>query len=178
MIKLQDQITTLLREITASDGPLDPREESRIVKTAATRLAAIEDPDEADMIDAIFGAIDASTRRASRTPELIVVDDPDDWHQVMNFLDDSESYLSRLAQNLNNFKGASSIKDIQRGGEGSYYDPKTKTYRRRSERPRTKARLEEVKISDGTAHDDIPYGVAATENPDGKKRTRPDSLTR
>lgn len=178
MGKLQDQITILLREITASDAPLNSRDESRIVRAAAAKLSHVEGPDDTDIIDAIFGAIDVASRNASHTPERIVVEDPDDWHQVVNFLDDSETYLTKLAQNLNNFKGASSIKDIQRGGDGSYYDPKTKTYRKRSDRPRTKPRLEEVKISDGLAHDGIPYGVAATENPDGKKRTRPDSLTR
>lgn len=176
MGKLQDRITTLLREITASDEPLDLGDESRIVKNAAARLASLQDPEEADIIDAIFGAIDATTRRSSRTPERIVVEDPDDWNQIVHFLDDSETYISRLAKNLSGFKGAS-VKDIQSGGEGSYYDPITKTYRKRSERPKGKPRQQEIKIED-VAHDEIPYHLDAVKNPDGKKRTRPDSLAR
>lgn len=173
MGKLQDRITILLREITASDEPLDLGDESRIVKNAEAKLASLPNPDEADVIDAIFGAINVTS---SRTPERIVVEDPDDWNQVVHFLDDSETYISKLAKNLNSFKGAS-IKDIQSGGEGSYYDPITKTYRKRSERPKGKPRQQEIKIED-IAHDEIPYHLDAVKNPDGKKRTRPDSLTR
>jgi len=73
-------------------------------------------------------------------------------------------------------KTAASLSDLYNGAEGSYYDPKGKTYLPKP-KPRRKPRMEEFEIKDGLPHDGIEYHVDATKT-EPSKRTRADMLVR
>ena len=157
---LVSRLRNLLREL-GGDEPIE--DEDEIIASAASSLD--RGAPEADMIDAILGCIETQPRIPAK-PRRIMVDDPDDFDQILNAIASSYGGVP--------IRTSGTRADIDSGREGDEYDEFGRNYRGEGRSPDDGDGR--VEILDGV-HDDIPYHRDATEVP-GMPRTRHESLHR
>jgi hypothetical protein len=150
------RLRTLLRDMTGDDADLEERD--RIISSAMRHLGTRE-ASESEMLDSILMTFDGGSPRT--VPARIVVDDPDDFDQIL----DNLSHGIRTAGNTLN---------LTVGDEGESYDPKARTYRRRGRRRDVK--MEREFEIDDAAHKDPGFPLATKAR--GTHRTRYDMLAR
>jgi hypothetical protein len=151
----ENKLKTLLRDMMGEDSDLE--EQGGIISSAMRHLGTRE-ASESEMLDAILMTFDASPRTV---PAQIVVDDPDDFDQILDTL----SLGIRTAGNTLN---------LTTGTDGEKYDPKSRTYRRKG-RQRNVKMEREFEIDDA-AHTDPGFPEATKGR--GTHRTRYDMLAR
>ncbi len=161
MSSIEEKMRNLLREIT----DLDSEEEDGIV-SAATRKVAGLDPSrvtEEQLLDSLLTVFDGHSRENS--PSTIVVDDPDDFEQI----------LSTIAHER--IRTAGNTLNLATGKDGETYDEKSRTYQRkgRGRKTQQKEKMDAELLYDG-AHDDPGFGPATEAK--GTHRTTRDMLTR
>ena len=148
----ENKLRILLKEMTSDE--IDLEEQDGII-TSAMRHLGNKNASESEMLDAILLSFD---KREAKSPSQIVVDNPDNFDQILETL----SAGIRIAGNT---MGLS---------ENDDYDQKARTYRRRGRKRTTKEEIE-FKIDDA-AHEDPAFGPATEAR--GTHRTRKDMLAR
>jgi len=141
--------------MTGDDSDLD--EQDRIISSAMRHLGTRE-ASESEMLDAILMTFDTPSKNS---PSQIVVDDPDDFDQILSTL----SHGIRTAGNTLN---------LVTGTDGEEYDPKARTYRRKGRG--NKVEMEREFEIDDAAHTDPGFPEATKGR--GTHRTRYDMLAR
>jgi len=120
---------------------------------------------EEDMIDAILNVMSDESPIPAR-PASIVVQDPDDFDQILDAIAASYGPAS--------IRTSGTRGDLDSGRKDDTYDEGGRNYRGK---PRSADHGEEVITMRDGVHDDIPYHAEATEVP-GLPRTRHESLHR
>ena len=156
---MKDKLRILLNNIT---DDADLVEQDRIISSAIRHLSKGETR-ESVMLDAILRSFEKDA--AVQSPSHIVLDDPDDFGQILNTL----SYDSGLRM-------AGNTLGLSDGSDDDEYDKKARTYRRKSRgKLPTKKEEAEFEIDDGVHKD--PGFIPATKAK-GVGRTRKDMLAR
>lgn len=156
---LKSKLRGLLRELGGGE-PIECEEQIIVAAADALDRRASEE----DMIEAILSCME--TQSTPHRPREIVVQDPDDFDQILDAIASSYGGVP--------IRTAGTRGDIDSGRDGDEYDEHGRNYR--GEGRKADGGDEKVEVLDGV-HDDIPYHRDATEVP-GMPRTRHESLHR
>ncbi len=158
---LRNKLRNLFRELNGGEVFAT---EDHLVRVAAAQI--VGDASEEELIEAAFTAIDDDNPRPQPAPAAIIVNDPDDFDQILDAIAASYGGVPT--------RTAGTRADLSSGRDGDEYDEDGKAYR--GDDREADAGDETIQILDGV-HDDIPYHRDATEVP-GLPRTRHESLQR